>query len=323
MNTHSNTTDEQTITLYKYIKAEYLPEFLNTGYLKVSKIGEVNDPFEYAPSFDQESGFNKLVKELLGSKAPHVSFADTKEIREAWREKWTNWITHSKVRYISFSSLCSSPLMWGHYGDNHKGVCLVFRFKLHEMDAYFPNTQLSTIIYSKERVSDIPMILSRTLDINQDAVFHLFQRLCACTKAKEWEYEQEARLYINQKIHLRERNGIRLYGDVRDAFCGVILGVNFEDNPTEIKADVHTALKRSTTSVTHAYLSLKEFRIENDVFSDITSEEYAQWSNKLGMKTMVEDYKKLEELAKVHYEEMYERKLASLGMSLNDIKKAL
>lgn len=311
--------EEVIITLYKYIKAEHLPGFLNTGYLKVSKIGEVNDPFEYAPCFDAKDAFNKLLHDLLGASAKQTFVYDTDGIRKDWIVRWNSMVKHGRVKYISFSTLCSSPLMWGHYADNHKGICLVFRFNLKELNTYFPNTQISTIIYSKERVSDIPLILSWPLKIDHDAVFNLFQRLCGCTKSKDWEYEKEVRLYINPQIHLRERKGFKFYGDIRAALRGVILGINFENNEEKIKREINEALQRNPTTIIRAQQSLKEYKVKNDSFADVGEEEYARWADLMGMNSMLADYQKVYDAGLEHQKRIIESKLAPMGITFDNL----
>lgn len=307
MNTHSNTTDEQTITLYKYIKAEYLPEFLNTGYLKVAKIGEVNDPFESIPCFDPKDSLDRLINEITNSVNSDISYKETEIALKDFEEAWELMRSRSSVRYISFSTLCSSILMWGHYADNHKGACLAFQFKLNELNDLFPNTQLTTMLYSRERVSLIPYILSQGLNINTKEVPQLFRYLCGFTKAKDWEYEKEARLYINPKIHLRERKGIRSYGDTRRALSGIILGINFEQNSEAVKELVISGLHNNHIAYTRARQSLKEYRVENDTFFDLPDGDYEKLSEHFGLSFLQPDYQKVFEAGKSILQERYSR----------------
>lgn len=295
--------EEPSITLYKYIKAEYLPDFLNTGYLKVSKIGEVNDPFEYAPRFDEEAACRSLIVEATGIPAEKVHFAISQETTKEIQMLWDNKAKKTNMRYISFSALCSSPLMWGHYADNHRGVCLVFQLKLKKLEDYFPDTKIARIIYSHERVSLLPLILAKSSEIKD--VSRKLQQICSYTKAKSWEYEKEIRLFINPKKHLRERQGVKLYGDIRSALCGIILGVNYNDNTEEVKTKVANILKNAMLMIVQARQSFKEFRVENDCFSDITEEEYAAMADWMGMNFELEEYSNIgktraDELIKIH-----------------------
>lgn len=286
-------SEDATITLYKYIKAEYLPDFLKNGFLKVSKIGEVNDPFEYTSSYASEESLAEIISAIgISCNVENVK-QRFEDVQKQWMGYWNQQIKRSAVRYISFSTICSSPLMWGHYADNHRGVCLVFKFKLNELNTYFPNTQICRIIYSDERVSFIPVLLSYKSPFDYHCAFRLFQHLCSFSKAKEWEYEKEARLYINPRIHLHERSGCRFYGDARAALHGLILGINYSANDESIKNAVQESLQDKPLKIAQARQSLKRYRVENVIFSDVLDDDYTRWAEWMGMNETLAKYREI------------------------------
>jgi hypothetical protein len=83
---------------------------------------------------------------------------------------------------LSFSAVCDSTLMWSHYADNHKGVCLKFSLeKWPEM-----RMALYPVAYSVKR-------LLINLDAQSFKQGQLVQTV-ALTKDQGWCYEQEWRV---------------------------------------------------------------------------------------------------------------------------------
>lgn len=83
-----------------------------------------------------------------------------------------------------FMSNCDNLLMWAHYADSHKGVCLKFDI-LEDTDFFSPAKK---VVYAK----DYPIY--NYLEKKNDFVNQMF-----FTKSKEWEYEGEVRVLKNKK----------------------------------------------------------------------------------------------------------------------------
>ena len=104
---------------------------------------------------------------------------------------------------IAFSEMYDCSLMWSHYADNHKGVCLKFSLqKWHVMQA-----QLYPLIYSVGRIP---------LKLDQKSFYdgQLF-KAAILTKDEAWGYEQEWRAIS------------RVFGNVdfpSEALIGIIFG---------------------------------------------------------------------------------------------------
>lgn len=84
------------IRLYHFMPAKYLYDMLAKDEVKIAIPEECNDPLEFMPAGDASEGDY--------SRPPGA--------------------------FVSFSTKCSSSLMWAHYADAHKGVCLEFTFPL-------------------------------------------------------------------------------------------------------------------------------------------------------------------------------------------------
>ncbi len=83
---------------------------------------------------------------------------------------------------LSLSSLRDDALMWAHYANGHRGICLQFALDKWE----FAHTGTLPVTYSPER----PF-----LQINKVTFADLsIAKLIALTKSADWSYEEEWRL---------------------------------------------------------------------------------------------------------------------------------
>ena len=83
---------------YKFLDEKYALKDLTERRVKVSTFADMNDPFE-----------------LIGSRWSHVG-----------AEEAIN--AHSAAEYgaMCLSKNCTDPLLWAHYADKHRGMCLGF-----------------------------------------------------------------------------------------------------------------------------------------------------------------------------------------------------
>ena len=103
--------------LYQFMKAEHGLSALQNSRLKVSRIHELNDPFEF-----------------LGVELSDVAF------RRAL-QKTKRQISRSRG-LLCFSRRWENPVLWAHYAKNHTGICLGF-----DMSRQF----MEKVTYVKER----------------------------------------------------------------------------------------------------------------------------------------------------------------------------
>lgn len=139
--------------IYHFLKDRYAKEAILNSRLKVSLFDQLNDPFEL-------SCFNLRNHQL-------------REAHKGYREELTK-----KYGMISFSKDYKNPLMWGHYADRHRGVCLGFEASVED---------LVEVQYQAERLR----IENRTFATEKDV-----QDLLSI-KYKDWSYEKEIRLITN------------------------------------------------------------------------------------------------------------------------------
>lgn len=137
--------------VYKFLTAHFALKSLYEKRLKISTIQDLNDPFELIP-YD------------LSDKAQRWAFQSTRDQLAANRG------------ILSFSADWHDPVIWAHYSDKHRGICLGFEV---------PEDIAKHVDYVTERLpfpTEHPPIL-------EHAEAMLF------TKFTNWKYEQEVRIW--------------------------------------------------------------------------------------------------------------------------------
>lgn len=142
--------------VYHFLNAQYGLEALERRRLKVSRIGDLNDPFE-----------------LLGT-----DLSD-RELRRAFLEMKNALGKNHGL--ICFSKRWRNPVLWSHYADRYRGLCLGFDV---------PNEYLIEVTYTTKRTTSTAFFS----DVQSNKEKEM-RRLLA-TKFSHWRYEDEVRCYI-------------------------------------------------------------------------------------------------------------------------------
>jgi hypothetical protein len=144
--------------VYQLTSNKHALSNLKNKRIKISKIEELNDPFE-------------LLGAQLGGKRLRASF---KEMRQNIAKK---------RGILCFSKYFHNPVLWGHYGDKHYGIGLGFEV---------PESELQEVNYvpSRKLVNFNPSDGKTTL--NEESMLQLL-----CQKFEDWCYESEYRGWAN------------------------------------------------------------------------------------------------------------------------------
>ena len=100
----------------------------------------------------------------------------------------------AKVGVCSFSLELNNPLMWSHYANEHRGVCLMYRFQ----EKYFYDTQdriLGTdrVHYDTSPLTDWFIARAPKLGSFADFGTDLITKILTI-KSEPWKYEREVRI---------------------------------------------------------------------------------------------------------------------------------
>lgn len=144
--------------VYHLLSEKYALDDMEKQRLKVSNFDDLNDPFE-----------------LLS-----IDLSD-----RAIRRKFKGWTQDINQRYriLCFSRSWKNPVLWSHYGDKHKGICLGFDV---------PDVLLKEVHYTGERLLPTIKEVLQKGEPNQEIAERLL-----CTKFEHWKYEDEVRQLIS------------------------------------------------------------------------------------------------------------------------------
>ncbi|MCP4098109.1 MAG: DUF2971 domain-containing protein [Planctomycetaceae bacterium] len=204
--------------LFHFCPPSHVLENINNNQLKVSRFSDCNDPFELA-AFSLK---NKNV-----------------------RTRHKKWLadTDKKHGLICFCRNWRNPVLWSHYADNHRGLCLGFDVS--------PEKYVD-VRYASERL--YPEINSRNFlkHIGEDQMADIF-----ATKFIHWSYEEEVRLLIT--FETEPENGeicFYPYSDelrLRQIIIGPRSDISVED--------IYEAVGDSGIKVFQARLGFKRFEV--------------------------------------------------------------
>ncbi len=144
--------------VYQLMPAHFALEDLKKRRIKVSLLDDLNDPFE-------------LLGASLHSKGHRTQM-----------KKWASYMA-SISRMLCFSKDFSNPVLWSHYADKHRGICLEFEI---------PDSYLSHVNYSSSRLQ-----IDFHHEFEQQALAGPPVALALLTtKFIDWQYENEVRMFL-------------------------------------------------------------------------------------------------------------------------------
>lgn len=209
--------------LYHYLSTCYAVDDLERRRLKIAQVEDLNDPFE-----------------LL---APRLDTDEQHQIWEGWKEAQKN-----RWGALCFSKTWRNPVMWGHYADRHRGMCLGFDI---------PDKLLMPILYKQERPKIDVEKLHQDAKLTGD-VANRFLR----TKYAGWSYEREVRVYA--RLNNRDRESGLFFADFGPdlKLAEVIAGPLCELELGGIQKSVQPA--DSSVTIKRARLAARRFQIVDD-----------------------------------------------------------
>jgi len=146
--------------LYYFVSANYGIENIIKRRLKVARLNDLNDPFDFmcVDMSDREirRAFNKTLSDL----------SETKGV-------------------LCFSRAWDNPVLWSHYGDKHKGICL-------GIDV--PDEMVIIVNYEPKRLQ-----VDIRKDFNEGEIGEKMMRRVLATKFEDWQYEDEIRVFVDLK----------------------------------------------------------------------------------------------------------------------------
>ncbi len=154
---------EETKQLYHFTTAKYSLKAIRDRRLKAAELDKTNDLFEWLP------------------------------YRGEMRESYQGY--ERCRRAMSLAMLCLSktyknPLLWGHYADKGKGVCLGFDVRIYDISGAF--RQVFEVKYESQRLEPSSGYEICGIEFESAMIPWLNKGL---VKFRGWEYEEEWRMY--------------------------------------------------------------------------------------------------------------------------------
>lgn len=230
---------------------------VETGLHYFASPSSFNDPFDCRPNFTLDGSEDEVRQYLRGMwsrQAPHLPEAErhaevdailsdpTRDPRIAENNRlfaatYESMVT-SQVGILCLSEVHDDILMWSHYGDCHRGICLIYDTNYEFFSQAFP------VRYQRERPCTNP-ILQSPEQMLDSAIY---------TKSLAWGYEKEWRI-----LHYQQGVGERQ--SPSSALKAIVLGVAVSGTDRQL-VESWAKSSPSKPTVMQAFLSSSEFSIQ-------------------------------------------------------------
>ncbi|MFT5759918.1 MAG: hypothetical protein ACI9LM_004702 [Alteromonadaceae bacterium] len=261
-------------SVFKY--TQYRPEFFDNFFLKLSRFGEFNDPFEMVMGNDlcsmdeEEYDLFMSLSHTLPDGASYYDFAWDAECG-----------VRASVGVLCFASEENNLLMWAHYANNHAGICIeldrtaeFFNGKYKNatelfgktMDDHYQNIgELRKVEYKLERPSYIE---PSELEYDTEAWF---------VKSPEWAYEQEERLLLPIDLATKvPDSNIPFYPLEQNIIKSIILGCQM---PADKKIEVYGKCSNLGIKVREAFIHSHQFKLDIVDYDEKNQSEHVNMYN--------------------------------------------
>ena len=189
--------NDKTILLYRFLDAESAIKTIEGGHFRVSRLSELNDPFE-------------------GMEGLGLNLYPPEHLEEA-KKGITNSAKHLNEHFglISFTRSPHNPVVWGHYADKHQGVAI----EVSDL-----NTTVRPVDYDKPRVQLDPYKAHPDADDREEYMKKVLMDVLH-TKFESWEYEAESRYILHLNICHQIKDGMYFMEIPEDYITRIILGI--------------------------------------------------------------------------------------------------
>jgi hypothetical protein len=165
---------------------KYLFQSLINESIGLTSPGYFNDPFDspILELLNNDEEFSQYIRQAYNDCLKVSCFSSN--IKLPREDKKTHQIIHKEEKLKGALPEYLNELMWAHYADSHKGVCIKYHFP-NSFTKFVDNSDGVTCFFNDVTYSDSDICQYSNKDsINMKDAFFL--------KGKQWEYENELRL---------------------------------------------------------------------------------------------------------------------------------
>lgn len=225
---------------------EFTEKLLFNGQIYLSDFESLNDPFE-GQIVPRYKGITKeKVMNLYPFLKDSTDFNDvdweSESVQSYILDKFTPKIKDDLKKYGVFcaSSDCYNELLWAHYADSHKGVCIGFDAKkLEEISSY----EILPVCLQDKR-PEVEFLDNRSH-------YDEYVKKMLTTKSRVWEYEHEYRMIAFNP----EERKICCFGAIKEIY----LGCRIDRNKNFNKEDFIKRLRK-----VHPHCEIEEMKMNID-----------------------------------------------------------
>jgi hypothetical protein len=184
--------------VYHFTKAVHGLEAIRRRRLKLARISELNDPFEFLQ---------------VASRNPKTR-ARYQYVKRALSEY---------MGLLCFSENWRNPVQWSHYAEGHRGICLGFDVA--------PSAEMRKVRYVESRIPPNVRVMKA---MGEAAIEHMLDLLTI--KFEHWKYEQEHRLFVRLN-DMDEESGLYFFdfgGSEEVKLREVIVGAQSQVSPEQV-----------------------------------------------------------------------------------------
>lgn len=234
-----------------------------------SKPSAFNDPFDCQIALRLDLGNDKEKRRFLVKKHkkewPDVSpkkraalvnerirsFSDPIKMKEESRR-----LIDDGWGVESFSANPRDLLMWAHYADSHRGICIGLSYEVLKefSDNLFVQKGIYSDIFKVDYVEEYP-IYAPFVDKNYK--MGNWQRMAIKTKSSHWKHEEEYRLILGT-----DSNTERRYILPDEAIKIVIIGYSM---PVELQEEIQNVIQSKNTHIHLVQAKLSEYHFSLDI----------------------------------------------------------
>jgi hypothetical protein len=220
--------------LFKFIPVnQNLIRILVTNKIWHSSFDRLNDPYEGKYRMSIEPPSNDVVHAFYRKNRAFFGLEEGEEINRVIEvvndfsrlyfdvEKYVN-VNYLRNRKVSCYSLTFEEiLLWSHYADEHRGVCLVFKKNslikgIQKKQPYF-NFSHRKVQYTEKSPIDVKFFNINNTDMQIQHLNDIIYKKLSC-----WSYEKEFRI-VMQKTKEQNESGLSIEF-LKESLCGIIFG---------------------------------------------------------------------------------------------------
>lgn len=143
----------------------------------------LNDPFDC--QLDLDKSFKRAA---LSAKGERKDFLEKVLEKTTFAEDWK--MLFEKIGICSFSLDQNETLLWSHYADEHKGLCLLYRFPKNFLEDS-KEIRAEKVRYEHDALTDW---LKTAAPLDMNSIVEGLVNTYVTSKSPAWDFEKEVRI---------------------------------------------------------------------------------------------------------------------------------